>query len=257
MKADISPSTHIAISVLDNAFGATKSLPTASFSSALVILLDLQFRIAHIIERYPHPRGITAAMFGSVSLSPNGDRFVGWGSARGMSQFNPSGHLVYDAEFGNDNALIGSYRAFKAPWVGRPNTKPDVYAYAWGCKWRSVVYVSWNGATEVRSYRVFGAMKPEDRFILVAEVDKGGFETMVEADRYVEYAFVEALDRDGVALGSSEMERMYRPPLVEGRGCSEWRCPATLNLPRDEGSCGDDEGTDMAGGDEQVVLGWS
>jgi len=204
LKATVSNSTHLALSLFDNAFDATASLPTAPSSSALILLLDLRTHIARIIERYPHPLGLTAAMFGSLSLLPNGDRFIGWGSGRDMSQHTRSGRLIFHAEIGTADTLIGSFRAFKAPWIGRPSTRPDVYAYAWGCQWRSAVYVSWNGATEVRSYRVFEAQEGA-RSVKVAEMEKEGFETRIAADRYVEYVFVEALDAESGVLGRSDV----------------------------------------------------
>ena len=254
-KEDISETTHLVLSVFDNAYDANESPPTAPFSSALILLLDLRSHTARIIERYPHPLGATAAMFGSVSPLPNGDRFIGWGSARDVSQHTRDGRLLYHAEIGDADALVGSFRAFKAPWIGRPTTRPSVYIYAWSCRWRSAVYVSWNGATEVHRYRVFGRSGAEERFVPVAEMRKDGFETRVRADRYVEFAFVEALDREGGVLGTSEVVRTYRPLPIEARGCSVWKCPGTLNIPRDEGECGDDGLGGTMGGERQIVLG--
>ena len=254
-REDISETTHLVLSVFDNAYDADEPPPTAPFSSAIILLLDLRSHIARIIERYPHPLGITAAMFGSVSLLPNGDRFIGWGSARDISQHTRDGRLVYHAELGDADSLVGSFRAFKAPWIGRPNTRPSVYIYAWSCRWRSAVYVSWNGATEVRSYRVFGGIGQAEQFVPVAEMLKDGFETRVRADRYVEFAFVEALDGEGNVLGTSEVVRTYRPQPIEARGCSVWKCPDTLNIPRDDGECGDGGLAGAVDGERQIVLG--
>lgn len=231
LKANISDSGHIAVSLFDNAFSAAQSPPTAAFSSATVVLLDLQHHTARIVERYPHPRGAIAAMFGSLTLLPDGDRFIGWGSARDMSQHTRDGHTIFHAEIGDEDTLVGSLRAFKASWVGRPATQPAVYAYAWGCSWKTAVYVSWNGATEVRSYRVSGANKKKARFVQVAIGDKN-FETRLQTDRFVQYVFVEALGQDGLSLERSSVVLARVPPPVEARGCSEWRCPATLSLPQ-------------------------
>lgn len=254
-REDISETTHIVLSVFDNAYNADESPPTAPFSSAIILLLDLRSHVATIIERYPHPLGTTAAMFGSVSLLPNGDRFIGWGSARAVSQHTRDGRLVYYAEIGDADVLVGSYRAFKAPWIGRPNTRPSVYIYAWGCRWRSVVYVSWNGATEVHRYRVFSPMGQEEQFVPVAVMQKDGFETKVRIDRYVEFAFVEALDEKGRFLGRSEVVRTFRPLRIDARACNVWKCPATLNMSRDDGDCEDNGLSRTIDGERQIVLG--
>ena len=108
------------------------------------------------------------------------------------------------------------------------------------------MYVSWNGATEVRSYRVYGSMMPDDDdaaagggvfFELVAEGAKDGFETRITTDRYVELVYVEALDGDGGRLGTSRVVRTYRPLPASARACSLWKCPETLPDERDEFSC--------------------
>ena len=241
LREDISDNTHAALSVFDNAFDASKSRPTASSSSALILLLDLQAYTARIIEHYPHPRGKKAAMFGSLSLQPNGERFIGWGSGHDMSQHSSDGQVKFYAVLGDDDDMIGSYRAFKEPWIGNPTSIPDVYAYAWGCTWRSVIYVSWNGATEVRSYRVLGANDDERlaEFKEVAFEAKTGFETRLQADRFVEYVLVEALDCDGRLLGRSDVVRTYVPMPIGARVCSEWQCPAKRAVPRYE-LCGQD-----------------
>lgn len=193
-------------------------------------------------------------MFGSLSVQPNGDRFIGWGSARDISQHKDDGSMVFYAEIGDDDVLVGSLRAFKAPWVGRPLDEPAVYGYARGCGWRTVVYVSWNGATEVRSYRVFGAGKRDGQYVQVAFGPKDGFETRLRADRFMGYTFVEALSHDGLVLGRSNVVRTYVPPPVEARGCSEWKCPATITLPHHECHSQDDKAVASAGGLDQVPL---
>ena len=260
LKPNISPSTHLAISVFDNAYDTYEFPPTAPSSSAVILLLNLASRTAQIIEHIPHPSGSTAAMFGSFSLLPNGNRFIGWGSTRDLSQHSASGQLLFHAEIGDENTAVGSSRSFKGPWQGSPERPPDVYVYAWGCMWPNAVYVSWNGATEVRSYRVYGSM-PQDEaeeapFELVAEGPKDGFETRLRTDWYVEYVFVEALDEEGGLLGTSRAVQTFRPPLVKSRVCTEWMCPGTVPSQRENSSCAGGEMFDgrRARG-EQVVLG--
>ncbi|KAL8966374.1 MAG: hypothetical protein Q9183_003401 [Haloplaca sp. 2 TL-2023] len=246
-KIKNAPHTYLVLSLFDNAFGAVGP-PTSSSSSALIILLDLQAMTAQILERYTHPRGEYAAMFGSVQLLPNGHRFVGWGSTRQVSEYDSQGHLVYHAEMGDEAQLIGSLRVYKSDlWKGVPaNRGPDVYSYRWACEWeRGYVYVSWNGAVGVEKWRVLGSGRSEGPWrVLDDGWEKKGFETriMLRGKGFVRFVYVEALGERGEVMGRSEVVKTMVPPRVSGRACSEWRCPKTLGMEDASDSCGDYDG---------------
>ncbi|HEY3873531.1 MAG TPA: arylsulfotransferase family protein, partial [Actinocrinis sp.] len=55
--------------------------------------------------------GIQSAAMGSAQRLPNGDVFVSWGSTPRISEFSPSGEVLFDATLGSP-----SYRAFKFPF---------------------------------------------------------------------------------------------------------------------------------------------
>ncbi|KAL8792804.1 MAG: hypothetical protein Q9195_004617 [Heterodermia aff. obscurata] len=254
LATTVSPTTHLALTVYDNAFGGTDAPPTSPVSAALLLLLNLHNHTAQIIERHPHPRAKLAAIFGSVSLLPNGERLLGWGSTQDMSQQTPSGHIKWHAVYGTDEAVIGSYRAFKGRWTGRPNTKPAVYAFAWGCMWPSVAHVSWNGATEVREYVVYGAREEGGPFVEVGRGQKTGFETKVMGERFVAWMRVEARGGEGRVLGWSEVVRTHVPPPIRMRACNEWRCGPNVEVGFHE--CGlSHAGEGVGDGVGQVVLG--
>ena len=241
----VSPSTHIALTVYDNAYGASDTPPTSSTSSALLLLLSLRDRTAEIIERHFHPRGKLAAMFGSVTLLPNGDRLIGWGCGQDLTQQTRDGRIKWHALYGTEEAMIGTYRIYKGPWVGAPNSKPAVYAYAWGCKWPSVVHVSWNGATEVSEYRVYGAPEEGGGFVPVARGKKTGFETALMGDRFAAWMLVEALDRHVYILGRSDAIRTHVPPPYHSRLCDQWRCAPTSGYGNYYHECSVDNSTDF------------
>ena len=48
---------------------------------------------------------------------PDGNVFVGWGSAPYLSEFGRDGELLFDARFPPE---VESYRAFRFPWSGQP-----------------------------------------------------------------------------------------------------------------------------------------
>jgi hypothetical protein len=62
-----------------------------------------------------------------------------------------------------------------------------------------VVYASWNGATQVRSWRVLG-----DGSAPVASAARSGFETAIPVTQTVGSFRVQALDAHGRAIGTSK-----------------------------------------------------
>ena len=79
----------------------------------------------------------------------NGNTFVGWGSEPYFSEYGPSGKLLLEGSFPGSDL---SYRSTLEQWVGEPLSSPVGAARQTGGK--TTVYASWNGATEVVSWRV-------------------------------------------------------------------------------------------------------
>ena len=90
-----------------------------------------------------------------------------------------------------------SYRATVEPWVGTPLYPPAGAARKSGG--RTVVYASWNGATQVRSWRVL-----DDGGRSVATATKSGFETAIPVNQDSKAFRVQALDQHGRAIGTSK-----------------------------------------------------
>ena len=97
-----------------------------------------------------------------------------------------------------------SYRAFPARWVGHPDGVPRVAAHRSG---KVVdVWASWNGATEIRRWRVLAGPSPE-ALQPVATVPFADLETKAAIRTGAHYAAVEALDGAGNVLGRSRSVR--------------------------------------------------
>jgi hypothetical protein len=75
----------------------------------------------------------------------------------------------------------------------------------------TVFYVSWNGATNVASWRFYARSSEGGSPVLVGETTKTDFETMYIAEGYLDWVSVEAVDRDGNHLGKSEVHRTTAP----------------------------------------------
>jgi len=68
----------------------------------------------------------------------------------------------------------------------------------------SVVYVSWNGATEVATWEV-SAGKSKTSLAIIGSQEWTGFETAIALNTFGPYFRVNALDQHGKSLGLSEI----------------------------------------------------
>lgn len=253
LRSKVSKETHLALSIFDNAFD-TAGPTTAHSSSAIVVLLDHTAMTAEVVERYIQPHDKYAAMFGSVQFLENGDRFIGWGSTREISQHNQDGEIVYQAAVGDERSAIGSLRAFKGVWSATPLTDPDLYVYSWTCDWNTTMYASWNGATAVESWTFSGGSSASGPWKEIAVAAKHGFETQIQASFFVKHAFVEAVGADGQVLGISKVVRSQVPRAIFSRGCNELCCPQTLVWHDNADACEDREPGIFPSENGQIVL---
>jgi hypothetical protein len=94
-----------------------------------------------------------------------------------------------------------SYRAYRFPWVGKPTGGPSVVTTTQGTT--TNVYVSWNGATQVASWRLL-AGSTADALQAVVTTTKQGFENQI-AIATEPYIAVQALDAAGRPLATSSV----------------------------------------------------
>jgi hypothetical protein len=169
-------------------------------SRGLVIKLDFQAHKATVLHEYTHPQDeLLSGSQGNMQILPNGDAFVGWGPEPYFSEYSPAGELVYDGHFPRP---VGSYRAYRFPWIGWPSDKPSVAARN-ESEGKLSVFASWNGATQVASWQVLAgastsALRPVGR-----ASSRAGFETRIRVATREHYVAVRALDFTGNNLGTS------------------------------------------------------
>jgi hypothetical protein len=169
-------------------------------SRAIVVELDEDKMIATLVREYTHPDKLLASSQGNMQVLPNGNVFVGWGSQPFFSEFNSDGELLFDASF---PAEVESYRAFRFPWSGQPSDDPAV-AVESGPGDEVMVYASWNGATEIASWQVLAGPDP-DRLKPAGFAPRDGFETAITVRTSEPYVAVQAKNRSGQVLGTSEV----------------------------------------------------
>jgi hypothetical protein len=94
---------------------------------------------------------IFAVSQGSFQPLANGHFLEAHGASPTVEEYDENGALVMAAVCGIDT-IQSSYRVYRDLRTGSPKTKPDVVACS--AAGESVVYVSWNGATNVTGRKV-------------------------------------------------------------------------------------------------------
>ncbi|HSZ14082.1 MAG TPA: arylsulfotransferase family protein [Solirubrobacteraceae bacterium] len=187
-----------AITFFDN--GAFPKVHTQS--RAIELTLNEAKMTAALARSYDHRNPLVAGSQGNVQALADGDWMVGWGQAGYVSEANAAGQVLFNAHL---PPSWESYRAYVQPWSGRPANPPAVAAFAApGAQGGASVYASWNGATEVTSWKLLAGasastLKP------VGGAPRSGFETAIAAPGVGAggYVTVQALDAAGAVIGTS------------------------------------------------------
>jgi hypothetical protein len=174
-------------------------------SRAIDVRLDVQHMTATLVRAYEHPKPLVAGSQGNVQELANGNLVVGWGEVSYASEFNPAGQLLFDAHL---PAAYESYRAYRFAWSGQPTGAPAVaYVRSPSAHGGGVVYASWNGATQLASWRVLAGASPTS-LAPVGAASRTGFETAISLPAAAgPYAQVQALDSSGAVIGVSSAVR--------------------------------------------------
>jgi hypothetical protein len=183
------------LSVFDNG-----SSPTVHPQSrGEIVSLNPGQGTATLVAQLTHGPPLVAESQGNVQAMANGNWFIGWGQAPYLSEFGPTGQLLFDAHFPAEDE---SYRAFRFPWTGAPPHGPAL-SYRPGAA-GGTAYASWNGATAVSSWRLL-AGSSATTLAPVSSVLRAGFETAIPVapSTHGSYLAVQALGATGQVIGSS------------------------------------------------------
>jgi EmrB/QacA subfamily drug resistance transporter len=178
--------------------GGGTSVPPTGPSRGLVLKLNQSTHVATLEAQYGNREGFKSEYMGDTEPLANSNTFIGWGSAPYFTEYSPAGKLLVEAEFPGSDL---SYRSMVEPWVGLPLTTPAVATREGNGK--TTVYASWNGATQVVSWRVL-AGPGAGRLAVVTTTAKSGFETAIPVPQQSYNSFeVQALDANGHVIGTS------------------------------------------------------
>ena len=185
------------ISLFDN----EAAPPLAKSSRVLVLRVDETAKRVTLVRSFRHPKGLLVPFEGNAQFLPNGHVFVGWGATSFFSEFDERGRLIFDGRIG----LLGApgteadtYRAYRFEWKGEPTDLPAIALQG------GSAYVSWNGATEVASWRLLGGSTP-GQLTAVASASRRTFETGMPLPPDTPYVAVQALASDGRVLATSKI----------------------------------------------------
>jgi hypothetical protein len=187
-----------------------------SQSRAVRIALDFSTHEARLVSSYTHADPpLLAASQGNMQTLADGDAVVGYGGVPAVSEYAPSGALLFDANLPFDMSF---YRAFRFPWSGRPASPPAVLSSLNNTGEETIVHASWNGATEVAAWRVLaggrnGSLKVQ------ATIPASGFESSTTLPVRFARVAVQALDSAGGVLGGSRPVKVvsYAAALPAGK----------------------------------------
>ena len=156
------------LSVYDN-----RSYQAPLYSRGVEYILDEVNMTATRVFEYRNTPDTYGGAMGSYQRLPGGNALVAWGwsSIPVLTEALADGTKVFELSAEDS---FGTYRAFRFPWNGYPTWPPQLIGYADG---QTVsLYFSYNGATEITGYRIYGDTNPTPTTLL-GEVNRDGFET--------------------------------------------------------------------------------
>ncbi|KAI2471517.1 ASST-domain-containing protein [Annulohypoxylon bovei var. microspora] len=191
----------VQISIFDNANSDVISGVTQT--KGIFMTLNTETKKATLDQAYTDPQNpVYANSQGNVQKLDDGHVVMGYGSTPKIREYSQDGSVAMTAQFGPGDGYIFSYRAFRLPWVGQPKTAPAAFACLDDASNKTMVYMSWLGATEHKAWKVFAGAS-NSSLALAAQVEKTGFETVASLPGQVSLIRVEAQGPGITASGVS------------------------------------------------------
>ncbi|MCJ1314946.1 hypothetical protein MMC15_000260 [Xylographa vitiligo] len=218
------------VSLWDNSNNAINPASAVASSGMSVTISTVNgTNKATLIDQYVSPGRQLDSSQGSHQFLPNGNHFMGLGSYPDVYEQTSDGTTIFYANWGNGPPLQ-SYRAFKYEWVGKPPiTEIALFGYALNCTAPAAFYASWNGATEVVSWKYFTSSSENGTFALAATaVNNGTFETFTTAPFNL-YVYAIAYDDLGNMLGQTPTVSVFVPDAALAPSCNAISCPVGTN----------------------------
>jgi hypothetical protein len=188
------------ISVFDN--GSTP--PKEKRSRGVLLKPDLGTRTVALVRAFVNPtRALLAEAQGNTLGLPRSSWLMGYGNLPNFTEYDSAGRVLLDGKLGRN---VQDFRTYLSPWSGQPTTTPALAAKRSGAPAGRTTSVtlstSWNGATNVASWRILGGSSLS-ALVPVETVPKSGFQTTATFTSSATYFETQALDANGNVLGTS------------------------------------------------------
>jgi hypothetical protein len=185
------------ISVFDN--GSTP--PKQKQSSGLLLRPETASDRVTLVRKLINPRHLLlAGSQGSMQQLAGGDWLLGYGELPNFTELDSAGRMLFDARLGKN---VQDFRTYFSPWSATPHQPPELTVQPGGAG--IVVHASWNGATDVASWRLLTGASPTS-LAPAGSAASGGFETTLQGPSAA-YVQVQALNGAGEAIGTSRVQR--------------------------------------------------
>jgi hypothetical protein len=183
------------ISVFDNG----SDPPKEKQSRGLLLRADTASHDVTLFKQFVNPtKKLLAESQGNMLGLSGGNWLLGYGRLPNFTEFDASGHVLFDATLGKE---VQNFKTFMSPWRGQPSIPPSLTATP-GRAGRTTLAVSWNGATDVASWRVLAGASAS-ALTPVAQVPRSGFQTTIDVPTTGPYLAAQALDASGAPIGVS------------------------------------------------------
>lgn len=186
-------------SMFDNGAAGGPLKAVSQVAKGLRFRINERSKTTTLVDRYVHPDRLYAPSQGNTQVLPNGNAFIGWGPRTYCTEFTREGEAIFDLYY---SAVNVTYRCYRDPWTGTPP------ASAIGVKSEkegenSRIWVSWNGDTRVRTWRVLAGER--GKLAYAGEVPRDGFETTIPVTGQPNVFRLVGLDEEGKVLGRSKL----------------------------------------------------
>jgi hypothetical protein len=187
------------ISVFDN--GSTP--PREKQSRGVLLKPDFATKTVALARAFVNPsKTLLAPAQGNTLGLPGEDWLMGYGNLPNFTEYDSQGRVVLDGTLGHN---VQDFRTYLSPWSGHPSTLPAIVAKRRGA--RVEVQTSWNGATDVASWKLLTGGSPS-LLTPFATIPRHGFQTAATVTTSAPYVESWALDANGNELGASAPTRV-------------------------------------------------
>ncbi|HUH81574.1 MAG TPA: arylsulfotransferase family protein [Solirubrobacteraceae bacterium] len=184
------------ISVFDNG----SDPPKEKQSRGLLLRPDDASHSVSLVKAFVNPsKTLLASSQGNTLSLPGGAWLLGYGGLPNFTEFDSAGHVLLDGTLGRN---VQDFRTYLSPWSARGEGSPAL-AVRPGDGGTLSVSASWNGSTEVASWRVLAGATAAS-LAAAATAPRSGFETTIAVPSGAgPYVAVQALDSSGTLIGTS------------------------------------------------------